>query len=122
MSTATATAKVTAESIAKCLRAAREAAEAITNTEDGGTCNFDSPAFRIERVPNKLIQEAAALAGVSCDDFTWFRTRWYWVHGSFLKGQGNWRSRTSVAATKALREAAEQHCLQMRVCEYCQMD
>jgi hypothetical protein len=121
--TAVATPKITARAIAECLRAARFAAEAIDNTDDGGTCNFDSPAFRIPRVSEKLIQEAAALAGVDCCSFQWFaRKRWYWVHGSFLRGQGNWRSRTSHAATKALREAAAEHCPQMEVCEYCQMD
>jgi hypothetical protein len=114
--------KITAESLANCFRAAREAAEAIDREEDGGTCNMDSPAFRLPRVPDKLIREAAELAGVSASDFLWFgRKRWYWLHVP-LHGQGNRRSRMSHAATQALREAAEATCPQMQVCEYCQMD
>lgn len=122
MSTATAQAKVTVESLAICFRAAKEAAEAVDHEEDGGTCNLDSPAFRLPRVRDKLIQEAAALAGVSADDFKWFGgKRWYWLHG-FLRGQGNRRARMSHAATNALKAAADEHCPQMGVCEYCAMD
>lgn len=118
----TTTPKITAAALAECFRAAKAAAEAIDNPEDGGTCNRDCPAFRIERCRESLIKEAAALAGVTASDFDWFGgRRWWWLTG-FLEGQGNKRARMSHAATRALEAAAAVHCPQMKVCEYCQMD
>ena len=102
-------------------RAAKQAALPYSETEDGGTCNFDSPAFRIPRLPDRVIQAAAEEAGVRTTDFHWGRgQRWYWLSGFFV-GQANRRSRMSDAATKSLREAMAE-IPGARVCEYCQVD
>jgi hypothetical protein len=101
-------------------RAAREAAnDAGLNDEDGGTCNLDSPAFRLKGVTKRVIERAARQAGCGVSDFTWFGGhRWFWLQCGLL-GQGNRRSRMSRAATDALKEA---NVSGMEVCEYCQMD
>lgn len=121
MTTATKSA-VTVEALAACFAAAKAAGIAARTEDDGGTCNFDSPAFRIKGVAASKIKAAAEQAGVTASSFEWFGgRRWFWLTG-FLAGQGNCRARMSNAATKALEEAAATHCPEMQVCEYCQMD
>lgn len=101
------------------LTKAREAGEAVTNLEDGGTCNLDSPAFRAPRKPAKKLVEAAEEAGVTITPFSWFGgKKWYWV-GGFSRGQGNLRARICTAAYKALKEHAPEG---LEVCAYLQMD
>lgn len=90
----------------------KEAAEAALAADpgadqDGGTCNFDSPAFRIEGKQQRTIEKFAAEAGLKVCDFQWLGgKRWYWLLVP-LRGQGNRRTRMAEAAAKVLREAAE---------------
>lgn len=72
---------------------------------DGGTCNMDTPAFRIDRMPKTVIEEAARRAGVSVCEFTWFGgRRWYWLNVT-MNGQGNRRSKMMTAAQRVLNDA-----------------
>lgn len=108
--------------LAAAFRAAKAAAlEAGKNTEDGGTCNLDSPAFRIDGASAKSIELAAAEAGVSVSVFSWFGgRRWFFLRVP-LEGQANLRARMSTAATQALK-AASAGIAGMSVCQYCQCD
>jgi hypothetical protein len=101
-------------------KAARQAADtAGFNAEDGGTCNLDSPAFRLKGASEAKLRASAQAAGIGVSPFTWFGgRRWFWLTGVTL-GQGNRRARMSAAATKALKAA---HVPGLEVCEYCQMD
>lgn len=101
--------------------AGREA-DAKHEPEDGGTSNFDTPAFKLPRVPQHVIEEAAKQAGLSVCDFSWFGgKRWYWLNVT-LHGQGNRRSRMSQAAYKRLQSLALTECPEMDVCHYQQAD
>ena len=114
--------KVTAELLAECFRAAKSAAIEKIETSDGGTCNLDSPAFRLPCVRDGVIQEAARLAEVTVSHYRWIGgRRWYWLTG-FLEGQAARRSAMSTAATQALREIAEAKIPQMDVMQYFQVD
>jgi len=116
MATATQT-KV--ETLADIFRQAKLAAEqAGQNTEDGGTCNLDSPAFQCKGMRESTIKAAAELAGVDVCDFRWFGGKWFWL-SSFLEGQANRRARMSQAATQVMRELAPEW---MSVCQYCAID
>ena len=90
---------------------------------DGGTCNLDSPAFRIDRCRGDLIAEAAEAAGVSVNDFTWFGGRkWFWLNVP-MNGQADRRHKMARAAAAVLREAADSGEIPgMSACLYCQMD
>lgn len=89
--------------LAEIFRAARDAALlADTDTEDGGTCNCDTPAFRIHGIRQSFIEKAAAIAEVDVTDFTWFGgCRWFWLNVP-IRGQGNRRARMMHAAQQVL--------------------
>lgn len=107
------------EAMAEAFRVAKAAGLAAATDEDGGTCNMDSPAFRVKGVRAALVHQAAEMAGVTVCDFKWWSgSRWWWL-GGFLQGQGNCRQRMSTAATQALKAAKPDF---MEVCQYCQMD
>jgi hypothetical protein len=90
---------------------------------DGGTCNLDSPAFRVDRCREATIRQAADLAGVSVCAFTWFGgRRWYWLNVP-LRGQANRRSKMACAAGKVLRDAADAGEIKgLEACMYMQSD
>lgn len=94
---------------------------------DGGSCNFDTPAFRVERMQEATIQEAARLAGVRVEPFNWFGgRRWFWLMVT-LRGQGNRRSKMMEAAQRVLNAAAPEAGRTgihpgFRACGYYQMD
>lgn len=92
--------KEIAAALTAAANAAREADAA--NSEDGGTCNFDAPAFRVERAAEKTIEAAAVEAGLTVCSFTWFGKKWFWLN--VCEGMANRRSRMATAAAKALRE------------------
>lgn len=107
--------------LADLLRKAKEAALAADQPEDGGTCNFDAPAFRVERCPEKIIQQAAEQAGVSVSGFSWFGgKRWYWLNG-ITNGQANRRTRMVEAAMRVL-DKGEELIPNFQSCGYCQAD
>lgn len=71
--------------------------------DDGGTCNFDSPALILPRWNHALVQRAAKEAGThamlweSCGGFRW-------VFSPNTSGQGNARTRNAEAMYKKLAE------------------
>jgi len=109
--------------LAAILQRAHAAAVAADPGEgnDGGTCNMDTPAFRIDRVKETTIQKAANLAGVEVMRFGWLgRDSWYWLRVPLL-GQGNRRSTMMKAAQKVLNDSAPQ-IPGFHACGYYQMD
>lgn len=74
---------------------------------DGGSCNFDTPTFRIDGMQEVTIKRAAALAGLQVTGFKWLGGRkWYWLN-VVMNGQANRRSTMMEAAQRVLNEAAE---------------
>jgi hypothetical protein len=92
-------------------------------SSDGGTCNCDTPAFRIERARETEIEELAQAAGVRVTSFTWFGgRRWFWLNVP-LYGQANRRSTMMEAAQRVLRDAEESNLIPgLKTCGYHQMD
>ena len=90
---------------------------------DGGTCNLDSPAFRVDRLRQSVIEAAAKDADLSVTDFTWFRgQRWFWLRTT-TNGMANRRSTMAEAADKVLRAAQEANEIPgFHACLYCQAD
>jgi len=90
--------------LTKALKKAKEAAQAYANTEDGGTCNFDSPAidYRKMHMSKAKAKEAITAAGLQCFE-------WNSLAGKLLvicgigAGQGNRRSRMAKAACESLK-------------------
>lgn len=107
--------------LADAFRAAAAAAEAADPIEDGGTCNIDTPAFAVT-VPRKVVEAAAADAGLTVSDFRWFGGRWYWLNVP-LRGQGNRRSTMMEAAQKVLQDLKTSGRIPtFRACGWQQMD
>lgn len=80
------------------------ALKASDDEEDGGTCNMDSPAFRIDRMLTSTIKRLAKTANLSACEFTWMGKRWFWLNVP-LYGQGNRRARMAKAAADVLEAA-----------------
>lgn len=115
------------EALARVFRDAEHAALAADPGEglhnDGGSCNFDTPAFRIKGMREATIQAAAKLAGVDVTGFTWLGGgRWFWVNVT-MRGQANRRSTMGYAAQKVLDAAKESGAFPgMASCFYQQAD
>ena len=112
------------DKLSEVFRKAKEAAIAADpgNEGDGGTCNFDSPAFRIHRGNLKKIEAAAEAAEVSVYRFDWFGRKWFWLN-ECTNGQGNRRTTMAEAATKVLKEAVEAGTVEgLEATTYYQMD
>lgn len=69
----------------------------LENTEDGGTCNFDAPALKVERWQEKKLDEALRAYGYSCFKWTGRSMVWGYVLSVPSSGQGNRRSRRAEA-------------------------
>lgn len=87
---------------------ASKAAEAYAYTEDGGTCNFDSPAIRVKAT-------ARQMAMLDFSVTKWGRrlpdgSTWYVINMP-LSGQGNRRSRMAEAAADSLRAQGYEACV-----------
>lgn len=85
------------------------------NPEDGGTCNFDSPALDLPRWNAVKVQQAAKEAGSGCFIWSLFGSRRF-VFTPSTRAQGNARSRNAEAVTAALRRMG------YTAFSYCQMD
>ncbi len=97
------------------LIAAYNSTEHLESTEDGGTCNFDSPALVLPRWNSEKIKQAAKEAGGGAWKWElWGHTRW--VFSFPTSGQANRRSRRAEAIIDFLRSMGYE-CL-----EYCAMD
>lgn len=100
-------------------KAAKEAAE--RSPDDGGACNFDTPAFRIKGAPILPIEALVAPSGLTVSEFTWFgRQKWLWLNLPSY-GQGNRRTRASQAAVDVLKQLVAQ-VPGLEVNHYMQMD
>ena len=77
------------------------AARSVTNREDWGTCNFDTPVIKLDRASkSKLAELDWAVEPVGPG--LW--RGWYFVFVT-LDGQGNLRTRMAQAAAKSLNES-----------------
>jgi hypothetical protein len=113
--------KVDFEQLKTAFEEAEKAALAAKeeNQDDGGTCNFDTPAFQVKGARVSKIKQVAEQAGLTVNEFHWFSgKRWFWLNVT-LDGMAALRSRMSTAATKALKEHAPEG---VTVMQYCQMD
>ncbi len=68
-------------------------------TEDGGTCNFDSPVLILSRWNADKLQRAAEEAGARM--WRWHNSSWVLSFGS--TGQANRRTRRAEAIERELR-------------------
>ena len=84
------------------LIAAYAETEHLEQTEDGGTCNFDSPVLNLERWNAKQIERAAEEAGGSAWQWKSGRYVMGWVFSPRSSGQGNRRTRRAEAIAKAM--------------------
>ena len=72
----------------------------LESTEDGGTCNFDSPVLNLPRWNADKLQRAMREAGARA--WRWHSSMWVIVFSS--SGQGNRRSRRAEAIYRKLKE------------------
>lgn len=92
------------ENLTYALEKAKCAALVYAGSEDGGTCNFDSPTidYRAMHMSKAKAAEAIKAAGLRCVD-------WHSYGGIMLvvcgigRGQGNRNSRMAEAAEKSLK-------------------
>lgn len=85
------------------LLAAYIATESIEQTEDGGTCNFDSPTLHLPRWNAEKIKQAAKEAGGSAFKWTVGGSLLGWVFSPRSSGQANRRSRRAEAISAYLK-------------------
>ena len=88
------------------LELAKSAALVYADTEDGGTCNFDSPTinYREMHMSKAKAEKAIRAAGLRCFDWKCYGPTQLVVSGIGY-GQGNRRSRMAEAAHKSLKSA-----------------
>ena len=97
-----------------------QAYEERHETDDGGTCNFDSPAICLEGWQEYEVESVAYLANCGC--YRWGGSRKSGFYhdfvftSPFLAGQGNRRSAISERAVEILTDHG------WKAIEYCQMD
>lgn len=91
--------------LAADLKAAYEYGKAHMGTDDGGTCNFDSPTLHLPRWNKEKVKAAVKAAGLNSFEWKPFKG-----HGSFLvvsvpcAGQGYTRTNAAEAMSKRLGE------------------
>jgi cell division GTPase FtsZ len=86
------------------LERAKKVAQLFAGTEDGGTCNFDSPAidYRAMHMSKAKAEEAIQAAGLRCFEWkSWGGMRL--VICGIGQGQGNRNTRMAEAAEESLR-------------------
>lgn len=87
------------------LKAAADAGRAALTGEDGGACNFDSPALSLPHMTEKQVSACAKAAGTTV--FVWrLYSQRLWVFNVPVAGpQGNDRTRQAEAMTASLSAA-----------------
>ena len=75
---------------------------AHAGTDDGGTCNFDSPAVALPRWNEKLVNAAAKAAGTSCFKWKCYGATRY-VFSIPGVGQGYTRTKSAESAAQLLQ-------------------
>ena len=92
--------------LGRALQLAKRAAEAVSQSDDGGSCNLDAPMLFIgpRRLTERDLQQLAEDApGTSLNRSQWFGRVCYIVNvGSF--GQGNNNTRTAEAVCSVLKD------------------
>lgn len=83
-------------------------------SEDGGTCNFDTAVFKLDGARSATIKRAGELSGVDVDVRPWLGSNYVFVNVG--EGQGNRRTRMAEAAAKVLKDKG------LDACVYYQMD
>ena len=83
------------------IKARKAGLERAAVSDDGGTCNFDSPAIKLPRWQVAKVKQAAAEAGCGC--FVWFSG--FYVFPLCCGGQANKVTAAAEAAEKALKNA-----------------
>lgn len=94
------------ELLAGALALAEEAAQAVKDTPDSGTCNFDTPYFRPGALRSATIEAAADLAGVDVHIHDLWGSRAAFVEVA-TRGQAYLRTRMAEAGYQALKAALE---------------
>ena len=91
--------------LTECFRAAAADAKAADpgHENDGGTCNFDWPTFRLPRLHKKFVQGCAHEAGVSVDTHWDGAGRRWFTLCLALYGQAHRRTVMAEAAVKRLK-------------------
>lgn len=88
--------------LSEALKRANEAALLVKDTEDTGSCNFDSPVIRLPRWKDYEIKQACELAGVQIGD----QLSGYWKGYRFVStamyGQAYCRTKMAEAAKRHL--------------------
>ena len=83
-----------------------QALKEFGESEDGGTCNFDSPAVSFHGVHTGTVEAAASLAGEHCS--RWQEKRkdpmYDWFVFSGPTGQGNRRTRMAERISELLKQ------------------
>ena len=92
------------DTLTTALKQAKEAAQIYANTEDGGTCNFDSPAidYRAMHMSKAKAREAVQAAGLRCFDWKSYGGVSLVICG-IGSGQGNRNTRMAEAANESLQ-------------------
>jgi hypothetical protein len=88
----------------KALEKAKQAAQAHINTEDGGTCNFDSPAIDYREMHMSKAKTKEAIVAAGLRSFEW--NSWGGIRLVICgigAGQANRRSRMVEAAYESLK-------------------
>lgn len=94
------------DTLADLFRRAEAAALAADPGADGGSCNLDSPAFRIAGPgASRIIVAASERSGVRVTPFEWFGGKRWWFLRVTLHGQGDRRSAMMEAAQRVLNDA-----------------
>lgn len=88
--------------LSEALIRANEAALLLSETNDGGTCNFDSPVIRLLKWKDYEIKQACELAGIEIGDKLSGFWRNYRFVSTAMHGQANCRTRMAEAAKKSL--------------------
>lgn len=99
------------------LEQAKEAAQKYATSEDGGTCNFDSPAIDYRKMHMSKAGAQKAIEDAGLRSFEW--KSWGGIRLVICgigKGQGNRNTRMAEAAEKSLKASG------IEVYMYYQMD
>lgn len=89
--------------LAKDLKAALDYGSSKMGTDDGGTCNFDSPTLYLPRWNKDKIKEAAKAAGLRCFEWKPYG-RTFWTFSVPCAGQGYTRTNAAEAMSAYLRD------------------
>lgn len=89
------------EKLTEDLRVAVNETKHLEETEDGGTCNFDSPSLALPRWRSDKVEAAVHAAGLHTRKWSWLNR---WVISTPSSGQGNRRTRRAEAMCDILKQ------------------